>query len=59
MSLILLRAGTRLPPLCGASNTRIVAELGLIVPSEARIRYLAVLLNYVYEKMFLTLRENS
>ncbi|GMT32256.1 hypothetical protein PFISCL1PPCAC_23553, partial [Pristionchus fissidentatus] len=38
MSFVLLRAGTRIPPLCGASNTRLVAELGLIVPSEARIR---------------------
>ncbi|GMT04615.1 hypothetical protein PENTCL1PPCAC_26789 [Pristionchus entomophagus] len=38
MSFVILRAGTRIPPLCGASNTRLVAELGLIVPSEARIR---------------------
>ncbi|KAF8385342.1 hypothetical protein PRIPAC_74484 [Pristionchus pacificus] len=38
MSFVILRAGARIPPLCGASNTRLVAELGLIVPSEARIR---------------------
>ncbi|GMR32141.1 hypothetical protein PMAYCL1PPCAC_02336 [Pristionchus mayeri] len=38
MSFVILRAGTTIPPLCGASNTRLVAELGLIVPSEARIR---------------------
>jgi len=38
IKLSLLRGGTRVWPHCGPTNGRLQAHLGLIVPSEARIR---------------------
>lgn len=38
MFLSVLTSGTQILPHCGPSNTELRAELGLVVPSEARIR---------------------
>uniref|UniRef100_A0A0N4U6F1 TPR_REGION domain-containing protein n=1 Tax=Dracunculus medinensis TaxID=318479 RepID=A0A0N4U6F1_DRAME len=38
MKISLLTSGTRVWPYCGYSNSRLRAQLGLVVPSDARIR---------------------
>uniref|UniRef100_A0A915BAZ3 Aspartyl/asparaginy/proline hydroxylase domain-containing protein n=1 Tax=Parascaris univalens TaxID=6257 RepID=A0A915BAZ3_PARUN len=38
MKISLLTSGTRIWPHCGYSNCRLQAQMGLVVPSEARIR---------------------